>query len=672
MQTGELIVARVRGRLTVGRCVAPPDTRPSPRVRIAVGRGRETNVPADRVVLTTDVIVSEQPEADSFLQTCEELASEIDLAEIWDVVHEDASPQGLDDMAELCWGPAPTTSQRVALLLHLDRESLYFASEGNAFVPRPPEYVEEFKARRQREAENARDAESLMDDLSRGALPEPMSRHQANLLQHLRGYALHGDSYTRAAPARSLLDGLEAGRGDLQQAAFELLTTVGVFSPDEPLELERAEIPEAFPVEVTAEAAAIDLDAALSQPQRRDMTTVPTLTIDDAGTEDRDDALSVEAMGDGSYRLGIHIADGGALIPSGSLMDQEADRRMATLYTPDRKVPMLPQEVSSGTGSLAPGERRVALSVIATVTDSGEVREWEIVPSTVKSQASLSYKEADGGIRDEGHPWSGTLKPLHAIAVALRRKREESDAVTVDSPEMHIQIAPSGEVDVRVVARSTPARLTVTELMILCNSLLARYCLDHGLPAAYRSQPAPDLDDIPDLPEGPLRRFHLFRRFAPADLDVVPGRHGGLGLDAYIQTTSPLRRYPDLVMQRQISHFLATGEHHYSAEEIASVCHRADAQLRELARIEGDRRRYWFLKYLQQRLDTPQEAEDRTLFQAVVLENEQRRLALMELSEYPFRFRTRLPWAILPGETVGLRLRGVDLWRRFPQFVHEP
>ena len=672
MQTGELIVARVRGRLTVGRCVALPDGRPTPRVRIAVGRGKETNIPADRVVLATDLIVSEQPDADSFRQTCEEMASEIDLAEVWDVAHEDASPLGLDDVAELCWGPAPTTSQRVALLLHLDRESLYFASEGNAFVPRPAEYVEEIKARRQREAENARDAESLMDDLSRGTLPKPMSRHQENLMQHLRGYAVHGDSYTRAAPARGLLEGLEAGRGDLQQAAFALLTTVGVFSPDEPLELERAGIPEAFPVEVTAEAAAIDLDAALSQPGREDLTGLAALTIDDAGTEDRDDALSLESTGDGTYRLGIHIADAGALIRPGGPMDQEADRRMATLYTPDRKVPMLPPEVSSGTGSLAPGERRVALSVVATVTDSGEVREWEIVPSTVKSQTSLSYEEANGAIRDESHAWSDTLTPLHTIAVALRRKREESDAVTVDSPEMHIQIAPSGEVDVRVTARSTPARLMVTELMILCNSLLARYCLDHGLPAAYRSQAAPDLDDIPDLPEGPLRRFHLFRRLLPADLSTVPAPHGGLGVEAYIQATSPLRRYPDLVMQRQISHFLATGEHHYSAEEIASVCHRADAQLRELARIEGDRRRYWFLKHLQQRLDAPQEGEDRTLFHAVVLENEERRLALLELSDYPFRFRTRLPWAILPGETVGLRLRGIDLWRRFPQFVHEP
>ena len=671
MQTGEMIVARVGGRLTVGRCVAPPDKSPNPQVRIAVGRGRENKIPADRVVLATGVVASDQTEANSFGQTSGVLASEVDLAEVWEVARDECSLLGLDDIAELYWGTTPSASQKVALLLHLERESLYFAAEGDGFLPRPPQHVEEVRARRQREAENVRDAETLMDALSRSSLPEPMSRHQTNLAQHLRGYAVHGDSYTRAALAKDLLENIEGGDGDLQQTGFELLTAVGVFSPDEPLELERASIPLEFPEDATAEAVALDLSAVLSRSEREDLTTLAALTIDDAGTEDKDDAVSLEAMGEGIYRLGIHIADAGALIPSAGVMDLEADRRMATLYTPERRVPMLPPEVSSGTGSLVAGESRVALSVIVDVTASGDVAEWRIVPSTIRSRAALTYDEADEAIRHQSGPWNDVLRALHTIAEGLRRTREASGALTVDSPEMHVRLVESGEVEVRVVGRSTPARSTVTELMILCNSLLAKYCQEKNLPAVYRSQPAPDLTDLPDLPEGPLRRFHLFRRLRPADVSTVAARHGGLGVEAYIQATSPLRRYPDLVMQRQISHFLADGEGRYSADEIASVSQRADAQIRELARIEDDRRRYWFLKYLQQQIDTPG-AEERTLFQAVVLENEQRRLALMELSAYPFRFRTRLPWAILPGETVGLRLRGVDLWRRFPQFVHEP
>lgn len=674
MQIGELIVARVGGRLTIGRCVTPPDKTPNPRVRIAVGRGRENKIPADRVVLATGVVASDQAEANTFGQTCGALASAIDLAEVWEVAEDADSPLGLDDIAELHWGPTPTSPQKVALLLHLDRESLYFAGVGDRFLPKPPKQVEEVKARRQREAENARDADTLVDGLSRGILPEPMSRHQAGLVQHLRGYVVHGDSYTRAALARDLLGKVEnGGGGDLQQTGFELLTAVGVLSPDEPLELERAGIAVEFPEDATAEAVAValDLTAILSQSHREDLTPVSVLTIDDSSTEDRDDALSLEATGDGVYRLGIHITDTVALIPSGSAMDREAGLRMATLYTPEHKIPMLPPEVSSGAGSLAPGEHRAALSVIIDVTASGDVVEWKIVPSTIRSRAALTYDETDAAIRDQSGPWSDMLRALQTIAEGLRQTREESGALTVDSPEMHVKLLESGEVEVKVVARSTPARSTVTELMILCNSLLAKYCLEKGLAAVYRSQPAPDLSDLPDLPNGPLRRFHLFRRLRPAGVSTVPAPHGGLGVEAYIQATSPLRRYPDLIMQRQITYFLSTGEGRYTADEIASVSHRADAQLREMSRIEDDRRRYWFHKYLQQQLDTP-EIEDRTFFQAVVLENEERRLALMELSDYPFRFRTRLPWAILPGETVGLRLRGIDLWRRFPQFVHEP
>ena len=210
----------------------------------------------------------------------------------------------------------------------------------------------------------------------------------------------------------------------------------------------------------------------------------------------------------------------------------------------------------------------------------------------------------------------------------------------------------------------------MTELMILCNSLMARYCRERGLPAAYRSQPAPDLAGLPDLPDGPFRRFHLFRRLSPAALSTEPGPHGGLGVEEYIQATSPLRRYPDLVMQRQIVHHLLTGETCYPEEEIASVCHRADFQLRELSGIENGRRRYWFLKHLQQRIEASD--GEAPLLPAVVLDNQPGRLSLMELADYPFRFRSRLPPDVPDGQTVATRLKGVDLWRRVARLIHEP
>ena len=237
---------------------------------------------------------------------------------------------------------------------------------------------------------------------------------------------------------------------------------------------------------------------------------------------------------------------------------------------------------------------------------------------------------------------------------------------------MAIEIDTSGAIEVGVVTR-TPARRTVAELMILCNSLLAEFCNRESLPAAYRSQPQPDLGDQDlDREDGPFSWFLTMRRLPPAELSTRPGPHASLGLPAYLQATSPLRRYPDLVVQRQISHFLTSGKALYSEEQVASVAQRADVQLREIAAIEESRKRYWFLKYLGQRLEKGAGGQEEALYDAVVLDRRPRRPALIELSRFPFRFRAELPDATLPGETVVMRLHGVDLWQRVAQFVHVP
>ena len=206
---------------------------------------------------------------------------------------------------------------------------------------------------------------------------------------------------------------------------------------------------------------------------------------------------------------------------------------------------------------------------------------------------------------------------------------------------------------------------------MLCNSVMAEFCQKQEIPAPYRIQTMPDLsEETANVPEGPLRWYLILRRMPPASLSTEPGAHGGLGVSAYIQATSPLRRYPDLFMQRQISHFLETGQPLHSADEVSSVAQRADVQIRELSSIEEQRRRYWFLKHLKLRFLDQADDDEPAQFQAVVLENQNNRAGSLELTDYPFRVRAALPGNVEPGETVTLQLHGVDLWRRLPQFVH--
>ena len=457
---------------------------------------------------------------------------------------------------------------------------------------------------------------------------------------------------------------------------FDLLVGAGIFSEDEPLELHRAEIEEDIPRAALDEADSFRQEPNSDDRERLDLTDLESFTIDDADTRDRDDALSIEAV-DGAYRLGVHIADAGALVPIDGAMNAEAHRRMATLYLPERAIPMLPPAFVNGVGSLDPDQVRPAVSLLVRIDESGQVQDYEIKPSLIRSSAAISYGEADTAIAEESHRWHPTLRPLSNLAQAFLARRESAGAINVNREEMVIRVTSPTDIEVRVVARSTPARDLVSEIMVLCNSLMADYCKVNDIPASYRSQSAPDVSDL-DLfdeqgvlrPLSRLQRYRLMRRFSPAVISVTPTPHVGLGVDAYIQATSPLRRYPDLVMQRQISHFLAVGEPVYAADDISLVAKRAEVQLRDLSRIEEARRRYWFLKYLMlTRLDALDEAD---LFTAYVLENEPRRLAALDLDEYPFRVRAELPNSVEPGTTVTLKLTGVDLWRRHAYFLHVP
>ena len=673
VQAGEIVVAKLKGGPTLVRCLASPtlDAKGGGRVRVSVGRNREAQLPGSRIVLATGVVASDADELDEFRRRSEDVASDLDLSEVWDVVREETASVSLDSLADLLWGPANDAAQRVALLLHIERNPLYFVGYGEGYKARKPAEVREIESRRQREAERAGAVESLMGHLSRGELPPEMTPLEASLLGHLRGFAVHGDDYTRGSVARELLQPVAGATRDLQRLSFDLLVEAGVLSADEPLELERAGIPRTFSPGALAEAAELDLDAVLAQESREDLTDLPTVTIDDADTRDRDDALSLEVVvtqDTTTYRVAIHIADAGALVAPDGPLDRDADERMASLYLPELKIPMLPPEISSGLGSLHEREKRPALSVLAEVSDDGEVFEWRVSPSVVRSDAALSYEEADAVIGGADHPLREPLIALDRLARSLRGRREERGALLLDRVEMIVSVEAPDRIEVKVLREPSPAREMVAELMIFCNTLLAELCRRNELPAAYRTQPAPDLAEAPaGDADGPLRRYLMCRGIPPAVVSTSPGPHGGLGVEAYIQSTSPLRRYSELIMQRQISRFLESGEPFYGRDAMGSIAQRAEVQRRELSRLEEDRKRYWLLKLLDQR----RAAGDDT-FEAVVLENQPQRPALLELTEYPFRLRAALPDTCAPGDSVDLRLHGVDLWRRTGQFVHLP
>ena len=688
MDPTEVVIARLGGGLSLHRCVPQVDLVSS--IRILVGRNKQANIPKDRILMFTGITTSSEEELRQLRNDCENLASSLDLSEVWEITRNENVPLSLDSLAELYWTQPPSTIQKIALLLHVDRNSIYFLADGNSYFPRNQNSVQEIQERQRLDMERAHEEALLIEHLQHSRVPEPLTKYQSDLLQHLKGYAIHGEDYTRSALARKLIEQMEQRARDLQQISFNLLVRVGMLSPDEPLELEQVGIHKDFANDVLNEAANINVSQILKGQHRKDLTSIPTVTIDNAETQDMDDALSLEIETSGNsqfnppsecdtgdttaiYRVGIHIADVGALVKPKSLLDIEADYRMATVYLPEIRIPMFPFELSDKAASLSPDQNRAAVSLIVRMNESGEILDWEVFPSVIRSQCALSYESTDQIITDSPHPAHDMLSTLNLLAVALVKRREQKGAINIERPEILLTFVESDRVGVRVIANSTPARKLVREFMILCNSLMASFCERQKLPAIYRSQGKFDIADIPEDPaHGPLWRHLVVRRFQPAGLGTTPKPHAGLGVLSYIQVTSPIRRYPDLIMQRQISLLLNSNQVLYSSEEIASVAQRADIQLRELGNLEEVRKRYWLLKHMKQNLLDKQNGPSSDMFTAIVLDNQPTRSALMELLEYPMRVKVELPSKCEPGDAVTLHLQGVDLWQRACQFVYVP
>ncbi len=666
MQPGEIIVVELSAGLRLARYV---ETK-SNRVRVAIGRNREARLPMARVVHETGLTASSFEAVEELTRDAETIADELDLGELWDVVCEDGQALDLGDIGELYWGAEPSAVQTVAMLLHLSRDDLRFVGDGSHYVPVDRDTVELTIERRQRRAQQTQDADSLAQALREGALPDSLTESQTGLLDDVRGFVLHGEDYNRATPAKRFIEAAGVRGRDLQRGAFMLLVTVGQMDPDEHLAIEREGVPVEFSCEALAAAKALDYSGVDGDTDRLDLTRLTALTIDDAETRDRDDALSIEHLGGCAYRVGIHIADVGALFPPGSALDVEAETRLSSSYLPEGTVNMLPPAISADKASLVAGRARVAMTVFVDLSGDGKVADWGVVRSVIKSSRALSYEDADDAIRSPDNPLHSDLKALNDISTSLRSRREKNGALSLDRDELLVKVDTEGAISVRVIPRKAPARSLVQEYMVLCNSLLARYCAEHELPAPFRSQSGADVSDIgAQVPEGPLRWYMMARRLTPATIQTTTAKHGGLGVEAYTQATSPIRRYADLVVQRQISHHLLTGEALYDETTMISIAHRADLQVRLLGRIENQRRQHFFLKWLDGRRRDREDRGETADHDAVVLENQGSRTALLELAEWPVRTRAALPNSVQPGETVTLQLHGVDLWRRTAQFT---
>ncbi|MGC9363147.1 MAG: ribonuclease R [Fidelibacterota bacterium] len=342
-----------------------------------------------------------------------------------------------------------------------------------------------------------------------------------------------------------------------------------------------------FPIPVQKELDRVDTQISAADIKNRlDLRDWDIFTVDPETARDFDDAVSLTQNEDGNWQLGVHIADVSHYVRPGTALDRSARNRGTSIYLGNTVIPMLPEKISNDICSLEPDKEKLTMSVIMTVGREGNVLNYRISPSVIRSVRRYNYREVQDIIDKKSGPNAGIIVPMHHLSMLLRRKRFESGSIDFDIPEPIFTIGTSGiPTEIKPSERLDSHKL-IEEFMLLANRKVAEYIAlerkKEKLPFLYRIHPAPTdeaVDNLYDLlrrlgvdfrkpdPVTPndIRRilleienlpFQLFveqialRSMAKARYAAETGQHFGLAFPYYTHFTSPIRRYPDLMVHR--------------------------------------------------------------------------------------------------------------------------
>lgn len=350
-------------------------------------------------------------------------------------------------------------------------------------------------------------------------------------------------------------------------------------------------LPDEFPEEVIAEARqrADEFEASDPKANRKDLTDLYTLTIDPFDARDFDDAISLAKEEQGRWRLWVHIADVGHFIHPGGQLDQEAMRRATSVYLPDRVIPMVPEIISNHLASLQPDKVRLTKTVEIEFDEAGVVLHTEVYNAVIRSDLRLHYGVVDQFLE---HPENFTEKwgqeacdlvsRMHELAMTIRQRRFRRGAISMDMPEIKLDLDRNGKVKGAYKTVNTESHQIIEEFMLSANEAVATFLDDRGLRFLRRIHPSPErrklrqlslfvrdlglgieqiesrfeiqkvLDRVAKTPLEDAVNYAVLKSMSKAVYGPQTEGHYALDKDNYCHFTSPIRRFPDLTVHRLI------------------------------------------------------------------------------------------------------------------------
>lgn len=600
------------------------------RLRILTESNREMNLSASRLAHKCSMRIDLSQGRDKTVRALKDIAQrreklihQVDIKELWEVLNTEQEWIDLVTMTEFCFPNEATDDHKSAVVRAFFKNRMYFKFNPDRFFPYSQEQVQHLISQRIA-------AKNRVEFISRGArwlkatlenaagTLEPSAGDDQQIIEILKSYYLFGKDSEHYTIGKDILS--KVGIRD-DHDIYLALVNAGVWNENENLELIRNETPIDFSTELLATYEKIAAKAALEvikpypDSTRRDLRDLSLITIDGQATLDYDDALSLERDGDG-YRMGIHIIDVGHFIRKEDPLDLEAKFRGSSVYMPDQRIPMLPAGLAENLCSLKAGEDRPAISTVVRLNQTLDILDFEVFASMVNVSRQMTYYDVNMQADQ-----NADIRILREAASKFRQFRLDAGALQITLPETHVWLAADGEISVNRINRESPGRLLVSELMIMANWLMGRFLKDQKMPAIFRSQPKPKERLYEGMEESLFKNImqrRLLNRFA---LNSKPEQHSGLGLEVYLTATSPIRKYSDLVTQRQIRAALDL-EDPYTHDEIDQIIQSLELPISGIIRLQQRRHRYWILKYLEKQIGQKLEAivlmKRRNTFQVLI------------------------------------------------------
>ena len=520
----------------------------------------------------------------------------VDLKTAWECIYDPKTKSGfkLSDILDLYFNDRSNYKKILLFVWAIQRDETYFKKQDDLIYLNSLEEIQTVIKRKQeaeKKASEKKAAIKWITDLIDGSidLQDDDTNKFLKYLELIKGYAIYIDKYESLKEAKSLLN--EVGLKD-EIAALEFLINIGLWDKNEDPLFKRFGIKHTYPQKVISESSKL-ICKDISYDRFLDITKLELFSIDDENTKDMDDALSVELLDD-KTRIGVHISNVTSVIESSSYLDKEALKRGETIYLAEGNISMFPSEVVDKLLTLSEKNIRKAVSLFVTFDADFNISNYEFIQTKIKVKRNISYKEAN-----ETYLNSEQGKRLLEIGKVLREKRIKNGAVILQLPTMKISVSEDTVTSVSKYSMTTDSHNAVAEFMILLNNLAGRYFAENKIPAIFRSQIENTSEDINSLDrESDLFPTQVIKFLRPTKITTIAEPHKFLGIDAYVQISSPIRRYLDLVLQRQLISCLDGTGPIYSNTALEKIYSQTEMAVKEKRVIEKSRERYWVLKYL--------------------------------------------------------------------------